>query len=201
MMKSLDTRCNFFLIKRPFHDKIERLIKLQIIYIYITFILKFFFKMSSIFNVEPLINDEQQFITPLGYVELFIGTDDEYERHLISSLSMTSNAHTGPTVGFEFGRHVLNVPQVGIYNYQLPPIDSSDFKNFLRCNAFMMYRRCVQKALPGSKSSLCSIIAKESWKLASKDLKEFFKKYTRDVFIKKEKVYRIIVNKRRPRNQ
>lgn len=100
----------------------------------------------------------------------------------------------------EFGQHVLSVPQAGIYYHPLPPVNSPEFRDFLRCNPFIMYRRCLQKASDLSTRE-CSKIAKISWSFANDQLKEFFKNYANDVLNNKEKVYRIVNNKRKPKKR
>ncbi|GBC05548.1 hypothetical protein RclHR1_06290003 [Rhizophagus clarus] len=137
----------------------------------------------------------------LSYVEPLIGIN-ECEHHSIFSLPTSSNVYVGPSIDTnKYGQYVLSVPQAGIYYYILPSIDSSDYRNFLRCNPFIMFRRFVQKSLPYSKSEECSKIAQESWESASEEFKEFFKCYTENALNKRNKVYKIVTKKRKPKKK
>ncbi|PKY45892.1 hypothetical protein RhiirA4_460591 [Rhizophagus irregularis] len=116
-------------------------------------------------------------------------------------MSASSNIYFEPTIDNKNGQYRLSVPQAGIYYYILPSVHSSAYKNFVRCNPFIMYRRCLQKA-SGLKTKECSRIAQESWEYASEQLKNFFKEYTNEVFSNKSKVYRIVTNnKRKPKRK
>ncbi|GES83265.1 hypothetical protein GLOIN_2v1878847 [Rhizophagus clarus] len=127
---------------------------------------------------------------------------NEHEHHSIFSQPVSSNV-IGPSINVnEDGQNVLNVPQACIYNYILPAADSSDYQNFLRCNHFIMFRRCVQKALPRSDTKNCSKIAQISWESADKEFKEFFKKYTERVLNSRKKmVFKIVTNKRKSKKK
>ncbi|RGB42373.1 hypothetical protein C1646_810030 [Rhizophagus diaphanus] len=119
----------------------------------------------------------------------------------MSSYPLSSNIYFQPTIDNKNGQYRLSVPQAGIYYYPIPPVDSSAYKNFVRCNPFIMYRRLIQKAT-SMKTKECSRIAQESWEYASEQLKNFFKEYTNEVFSNKNKVYKIVQNnKRKPKKK
>ncbi|CAB4389824.1 unnamed protein product [Rhizophagus irregularis] len=98
----------------------------------------------------------------------------------------------------EFGQYFLSVPQACVYYHLLPPIDALEYRDFLRCNPFIMYRRCLQKA-SGLSTHECSKIAKISWSSANDQLKEFFRNYANDVLNNRKKVYRIVNNRSKPK--
>jgi len=115
----------------------------------------------------------------------------------IMSSFVPPTVYTGPSVYTdEHGVNFLNVPQQTLYYYRLPPADCSDHKKFRRCNAFLIYRRFLQKALK-ARTNKCSIMAKESWDFASGDFKKFFEDYSKVVQESRGKVYRIVEGKRK----
>jgi len=83
----------------------------------------------------------------------------------------------------------MNVPHYGIFLHLLPPTDSIIFKNYLKINSFSLYRRCFQEALTNAGTVKISYMARDSWKEAQKEFKEFFANYAREVLrTRREKV-------------
>lgn len=94
---------------------------------------------------------------------------------------MTILLNNSPTLSIINGQYFLSIPQYGLYDYALPPVNSLRYRNFLRCNSFIMFRRHLLWAL-GTNTSNTSKMAKNSWSTSSNEFKEFYREYTKNVF-------------------
>ncbi|RIA90285.1 hypothetical protein C1645_823604 [Glomus cerebriforme] len=119
----------------------------------------------------------------------------------MSSLFVPPTIYIEPSIiTDEYGQHTLNVPQHSLYYYHLPPENAPEYQHYFKCNAFLMYRRTLQKAL-NTRTNVSSKMAKESWDYAPEQFKKFFKDYTKAVLSYRRKFYKILVKKDQKKQQ
>lgn len=99
------------------------------------------------------------------------------------------------------GKSVLSVAQCYLFHYELPPVNSFDYKN---CNGFIVYRSILHKELRGIGTEEISGIASETWHIAKEDFRIFFNNYAQKInqAVKKKfsitfKHYEVKPNKRK----
>jgi hypothetical protein len=99
------------------------------------------------------------------------------------------------------GKSVLSVAQCYLFHYELPPVNSFDYKN---CNGFIVYRSILHKELRGIGTEEISGIASETWHIAKEDFRMFFNNYAQKInqAVKKKfsltfKHYEVKPNKRK----